>query len=96
MNSFINKKILSLIFLVILIILLGYLFEILIPFFFGMVLAWFWQGFGSFLRAYGGFQPLAALFDGSCVKVLTVVRGKSGECLSSFEIQLVAISMGTL
>ena len=40
MNSFINKKILSLLFLVILIILLGYLFEILIPFFFGMLVAY--------------------------------------------------------
>tara|TARA_B100002051_G_scaffold265991_1_gene292587 strand:+ start:265 stop:1284 length:1020 start_codon:yes stop_codon:yes gene_type:complete len=40
MNSIFNKKTLSLIFLAILIILIGYLFEILIPFFFGMLVAY--------------------------------------------------------
>ncbi len=40
MNSIFNKKALSLIFLAILIILIGYLFEILIPFFFGIIVAY--------------------------------------------------------
>ena len=40
MQNIFNKKTLSLLFLVILIVLIGYLFEILIPFFFGMLVAY--------------------------------------------------------
>ena len=40
MNSIFNKKILTFLFLVILIILIGYLFEILIPFFIGILVAY--------------------------------------------------------
>ena len=40
MTSFLNKKIFFLFFLVLLIILIGYLFDILIPFFFGILVAY--------------------------------------------------------
>ena len=50
MNSIFNKKILSLLFLAILIILIGYLLEILIPFFFGMLVAYLLDPFSRLSR----------------------------------------------
>ena len=52
MNSIFNKKILSLLFLVILIILIGYLFEILIPFFFGIFIAYLLDPLVDYLEKY--------------------------------------------
>ena len=50
MSRFFNKKILFLLFLAILIILIGYLFEILLPFFFGMLVAYLLDPLADYLE----------------------------------------------
>ena len=52
MNSIFKKKILSILFLAILIFMIGYLFELLIPFFFGMLVAYLLDPIVDYLEKY--------------------------------------------